>query len=374
MLQLSILKGLSLAFNNIFFIIAGLLGVGFVIGFHELGHFLFCKLFNIRVPSFSIGFGPRVISKKIGETEFSLSAIPLGGYVEIAGSAEVGQGEQKDAAATDERAFVSKPYYQKFLVMIGGIAFNIMFAYLAFVLLFATGLPKSEFLYPLNASSVINGLEENSPAAQHLKIGDTIISMDGKKIEGNVEQLFKDLRDKAEQKVVFEIERNNQLIEVPITLGKKQVFGATVGHLGAFYEFADMPGYSLTQSLKRGFDLTKAYIFTTFYAFKHIFSKRDTSQMAGPLRIISETVKGAQRGFKIFLIFLAIISINLGILNLLPLPILDGGQILFYTIEALIRRPLPEMVRYYIHIVTWIAVLLLTIYLSAKDLMKIIGF
>src|SRR5579872_2199524 len=101
---MALLKPLLFISQNICFFVAGLFGVGFIIGFHELGHFLFCKLFNIRTPSFSIGFGPKLISKKIGETEFSLSAIPLGGYVEIAGAAEVGQGEQKDAQATDEHS------------------------------------------------------------------------------------------------------------------------------------------------------------------------------------------------------------------------------------------------------------------------------
>src|SRR5581483_1274896 len=81
-------------------ILIGIMGIGFLIGFHELGHFIFCKVFNIRTPSFSIGMGPRILSKKIGETEFALSLLPLGGYVEIAGSAELGQGEQKEAKST----------------------------------------------------------------------------------------------------------------------------------------------------------------------------------------------------------------------------------------------------------------------------------
>ncbi len=121
---------------KLFFLFEGIIGLGFIIAFHELGHFLFCKAFNIRVPSFSIGFGPKLFSKKIGGTEFSLSAIPLGGYVEIAGSAEVGQGEQKEAHANDEGSFARKPYYQKLLVMLGGIAFNILFAYVVLSLLF----------------------------------------------------------------------------------------------------------------------------------------------------------------------------------------------------------------------------------------------
>ena len=118
--------------QSFFFLIIGILGISFLIAFHELGHFLFCKLFNIHTPSFSIGFGPRLISKKIGSTEFKISVIPLGGYVEIAGSAEPGQGKQKDANRMDEQSFAIKPFWQKFLVMIGGILFNMAFAYFTF--------------------------------------------------------------------------------------------------------------------------------------------------------------------------------------------------------------------------------------------------
>ncbi len=107
-------RAFFLLFQKLFFSMAGILGIGFLIGFHELGHFLFCKLFKIRTPSFSIGFGPRLLKKKIGDTEFALSAITLGGYVEIAGSAEIGQGDQKDAHANDPYSFNQKPLYQNY--------------------------------------------------------------------------------------------------------------------------------------------------------------------------------------------------------------------------------------------------------------------
>ena len=126
---------------------AGLIGINFVVGIHEFGHFLFCKFFKIRTPTFSFGFGPYLASKKIGDTTFALSSIPLGGYVEIAGSAEMGQGDQKEAHARDTGSFAIKPYWQKLLVMIGGIVFNLIFAYAALIFLFMIGLPKTEFLY-----------------------------------------------------------------------------------------------------------------------------------------------------------------------------------------------------------------------------------
>lgn len=355
--------------NNLFFIAAGLLGVAFLIGFHEIGHFIFCKIFDIRTPSFSIGFGPRVFAKKIGETEFSLSAIPFGGYVEMAGSAEIGQGEQKESSATDERSFAAKPYYQKLLVMLGGIIFNLLFAYVAFILMFATGLPKNEFLYPKNASTVIQAVRPDSAAAQAgLVAGDTILAINATNLDRSAEKAYEILKPLANQTVSITFERNGQPQELSVTLGQRTIFNKPVGDLGIQFETIDIPPLSFSQAVKNGIATTNSFIYLMVRSFKHIITNKDTSQMGGPIKIISETAKGAQRGFKIFLIFLAVISINLAVLNLIPLPILDGGQILFYTIEAIIRRPISENVRYYIHLTTWVAMLALIVYFSIKDI------
>lgn len=119
--------------------------------------------------------------------------------------------------------------------------------------------------------------------------------------------------------------------------------------------------------------MTNSMIKNTFYAYKNIIGKKDISQVGGPIMIISETMTGASKGAKILLLFLAFISITLAILNLIPLPILDGGQMLFYTLEALIRRPIPFNVRWYIHVATWVAFMILTVYLSIKDIVRIVS-
>ncbi len=371
---MAFLKPFLLLFQNLYFIFIGLFGLGFLIGFHELGHFIFCKLFNIHTPSFSIGFGKKIISRKIGETEFSLSAIPLGGYVEIAGSAEIGQGEQKDAQTRDERSFALKPYYQKLLVMSGGIIFNLLFSYTVLILLFMAGMPKSKFLYPKNAIPVIQEIIENSSAYKFgLKTGDTILAINGKEFSGNVIQLMKHIKTLANQKATILIERDNTKQEIELIIDEQQspFDQTTVGSLGVIFEMTELPGYSFLESIKQGIQLTNAYIYQTFYSFASIFRKKDVSQLSGPLMIISLTVSGAAHGIKIFLILLAIISISLAVLNLLPLPILDGGQILFYTIEAIIRRPLPTRIKEYIHIGSWIGILLLMLYVSVNDIARI---
>lgn len=368
---------------NILFLFPALIGVGFLIGFHELGHFLFCKLFNIHTPSFSIGFGPRIISKRIGDTDFSISAIPLGGYVEIAGAAEVGQGEQEHAQSTDERSFARKPYYQKLLVMLGGIMFNLFFAYFALILLCGLGLPDSNLLYPYNAKPVIKQIEADSPAEKAgLKIGDTIVgikvddnivTIDSTTTKSDTTALLKAIQAAPGKTVVLRYTRPGKdgiaaSEDLSVTLGSINTMGTTIGTLGALYETAALPGFSFTEAISRGINLTNTYIKRTISAFAYLFKSRDTRGMGGPVRIISETATGASKGFKIFLLFLAIISINLAILNLIPLPILDGGQLLFYTIEAIIRRPMPMQIKEYIHIISWVGILILTLFLTFKDM------
>ena len=170
----------------------------------------------------------------------------------------------------------------------------------------------------------------------------------------------------------FAIERGGQQQEITIDLDSKDQGDKKVGSLGVLFEITGTQSLSFIDAIKEGISLTNAYIKATVLGFKHIFVKRDVSKMGGPIKIISETVKAAGHSFGMLLFFLAVISINLAIFNLLPLPILDGGQILFYTIEAIIRRPLSVKLREYIHIATWVFILGLMLYLSAQDIYQLV--
>lgn len=351
--------------SNLIFVFPALIGVGFLIGFHELGHYLFCKLFNIHTPSFSIGFGPKLITKQIGDTEFSLSAIPLGGYVEIAGAAEVGQGDQVHALSTDERSFARKPYYQKMLVMFGGIMFNLIFAYSALIFLCNIGMPAT--------IPTIAHVEPESPAARAgLQPGDTIITFGNLTVEQGVQSLVQAIQESPDKDVTVTFTRNNETLTATVTLKAISAQGKKIGSLGASFEMASLPRLSFGESISQGIAVANKSIVNTADAFIRLLYSRNTAGMGGPVRIIQETASGAAKGFKIFLLFLAMISINLAVLNLIPLPILDGGQILFYTIEAAIQRPLPHQIREYIHIASWIGILLLTLFLTYKDLIAVV--
>jgi regulator of sigma E protease len=348
-------------------IILALIGVGFLIGFHEFGHFIFCKIFKVSTPSFSIGFGPRLFSKKIGETTFALSAIPLGGYVEIAGAQEVGQGEQKEAHRTDKYSFAKKPYYQKMLIIAGGILFNLSFAYVTLTVLFMLGIPKTP-LMPLSSTPIIEKLAPNSPGERAglqpqdilLQINETALTQE------NMKGFVGILAEKANQTVSLLVQRGAETIPFAIELGN----GSSTPLLGASFVLQDMPGTSLGEAWSKSVTTVNHWIATTFGAFKAMAKQQTTKGLGGPLAIISETVKSIDDGLSIFFIVLCFISVNLAVLNIIPLPIFDGGQALFYTLEAITGRSL-NSVRMYIHYISWIFVMVLALYLTCKDLIKI---
>lgn len=376
---MNLLKTLMIIPSHLWFSVVGILGIGFLIGFHELGHFLFAKLFHVHTPSFSIGFGPKLISKKIGQTTFSLSAIPLGGYVEVAGMAEMGQGEQKDATSKEGDSFAVKPYWQRFLILFGGIFFNLLFAYTAITALLMLGAPTSAMLSHKQTPIIHHIADADTPAAQaDLRAGDEITQVNDVLIHGDIELLKEQLALHPNETVNLTIKRDEQLESIPVTLGSRrdETTNKEVGILGVFFASEPLPRMSFLPALKKSFEITNASIVTIAKSFGNMFSKRDLSNVGGPLSVISQTIKGAQQGWKIFLLLLAIISINLAVLNLLPLPILDGGQILFTTIEAIIRRPLPLKIREYIHMASWFLILGLMLYLTIKDIgiFKWLGF
>ncbi len=347
-----------------------LFGIGFLIGFHEFGHFIFCKLFGIKTPTFSIGFGPVIFKRRMWDTDFTLSALPLGGFVEIAGAAEVGQGEQKDAHSTEKDSFAIKPYYQKFLVMMGGITCNLLFAYVAFFILSLLGIPKTP-LMPGQTKTTIESMQAEGSAAQAgLQIGDHITTINGASISNDLQKYAEAIQPLARTKATIGYVRDGVQQETIATIGEREE-AKDIGSLQCSFTMEALAPRGFVASIKQAICLTNDWIARTAKGIIGMFRKADIKNVGGPVVIISMLTQGATNSFKIFLILLAIISINLAILNLIPLPILDGGQLLFYTIEAIAGRPLPVKVREYIHIATWILFVGLILYLTVFDVARI---
>lgn len=367
----TMLQGIPPIFLKFISIAVGMFAIGFIIAFHELGHFSFAKLFNIKTPSFSIGFGPQLFSKKIGDTTFSLSAIPAGGYVEIADQAEESTEEQSPLQeTTTSHYFSSRPYWQKLLVMLGGIIFNLFLSYALFILLFAAGIPKSKYMCPLNNIPVIEEFSKGSAAEQagFLK-DDRIIAIQDVTINDDVALLLKELQSKPNKEITISIMRNNEKMDIPVTLKSHNDRGV----LGVSFKSIELPPQKdFLMALKEGIAYTNALIKNVAIGYLGFFTKRDLSNTQGPLGIIAHTASESAQGFKNLLILIAIISANLAILNLIPLPILDGGQILFVTLEAILGRQIPLKIKEYIHIASWIFILGILLYASYNDILAII--
>lgn len=346
--------------KNLISIAIGLFGIGLIIGLHEFGHYLFARLFGVRAPSFSIGMGPKLISKKLWGTEFKISAIPLGGYVEIAGMAEIGQGEQKEAKARDKGSFQSKAYWKKAIILLGGILFNLIIGFILFVGLYLTGMPKSLLLNPQEIRPIIKKIIPDKPAA-HAKLleGDQIIAINNILIS-NVLSLAQELQKNISKDVFLTIKRNNEELSIPVKIDG-------TGRLGIEFKTDFFPPTSFLTSIKKAFNTTINIMQQTIEIFIRLFKKRTTEGVGGPLRLISQVISNAKAGVSIFIFLLAFISAQLAIINLIPLPITDGGQLLLTTIEAIIRRPLPEKIVEIIHTISWILVMAFFAYLTFKD-------
>jgi regulator of sigma E protease len=216
----------------------------------------------------------------------------------------------------------------------------------------------------------ISAIHQNSPAEKYeLKIGDRIIDMDNTTVEDNLQKIKEVSQAIPLKETTITIERDGKILTKTIIMGSKEEEAATVGFLGVEFDNAPIPPHSFMDAIKEGISATNTWIKNTIIGFTQL--KKNRKNIGGPIMIIAATTKAAASGFKIFILLLAIISINLAVLNIIPLPVLDGGQMLFYSIEALIRRPIPNKVREYIHVATWLFFIVLIIYLSAQDIIRI---
>lgn len=316
--------------------------IGVLVFVHELGHFLFAKLFGIRVLKFSLGFGHKIVSRKWGETEYLISAFPLGGYVKMFGES---QGEDEISPDEQSRSFAHKAVWQRFSVVAGGPVFNLFFAVvLFFVIFFLAGFPE-----PIDTTS-IGKLSPGSAAEKAgIKEGDTILSINGQRTVSWVE-VSNLIKESAGKEVVLAIERdggNVTIHAVPEMQKIKNIFGEEVGERymlgitrseGVVYVDA-----SLGKAVKAAFIQTWNLGYLTIMGIVKIFERViPASELGGPIRIAEIAGQQMEAGWINFLYFMGLLSVNLGILNLLPIPVLDGGHLVFLTIEGIRRKPLSD--------------------------------
>ncbi|WP_243545629.1 RIP metalloprotease RseP [Pseudodesulfovibrio tunisiensis] len=318
--------------------IAILLVLGGLIFFHEFGHFIVARGFGMGVHAFSLGFGPKLLGFTRGNTLYKVAAIPLGGYVQLAG--ETGE-EEEDSPFPPEALFSNRPAWQRMCVVAAGPIFNLL---LAFLIYWFLALAQGVGYYLPVAGTVV----PDSPAmAAGFEQGDRILNIDGTPIDSWT-TMVKVIRQSEGKKLHVTVQRDDtkrNLEVTPEVKTYKNIFGedtqvVAVGiQLDGSLAFRPVEGLGLREALTITWFKT-VLIVDGFIKIVERLIPLDT--IGGPIALAQVIHKGAQSGLFDLLGWTAIISINLAILNLLPIPVLDGGHILYFFLEIILRRPIDE--------------------------------
>jgi len=448
----------------LFSIIAFIVLVGVLVAIHEYGHFLAAKLCNVKVLRYSIGFGKVLISRKRGQdqTEYCLSAIPLGGYVQL-----LDERSEDVPKEQQHRAFNRQSATKRIFILFAGPLANFLFAIVAYIFMFSSGIPgtvpligdvepqsiawqnnirtgdqivnvgdrevktwqgalismigevlddeiiklsvidesnnrkdivldvtgRTKELTAPNAifsglgfqpfqpiiNPIIASVAVNSPADKAgLKSGDTLLKIDNIEVKG-LEQFVELVISRPDKQVDIEIQRNGETYLTEVNLGVKDD-DSTKGFIGIgttidkeqINKYLAVEKYSFPQNFTMAIDQTNEMIVLTLNMLgKMITGQISGKNLSGPVGIAKDAGTVAKRGLIATLSFMAIISISLGILNLLPVPVLDGGQIVFVLVEKIIRRPLPEKIQIVFQQIGVGALLFLMVFALYNDLIRI---
>jgi regulator of sigma E protease len=437
--------------------------LGALVFVHELGHFLFAKSLGVKVLKFSLGFGPKLIGRSFGDTEYLISAVPLGGYVKMLGQSDVPEEEEEIPEAEKHRAYNFQPVWKRFAIIVSGPLFNLIFAALIFVFIFISGVPVT---YP-----DVGKVTADSPAFKAgFMTGDKVIEINGDRIlswdeidvavsesagrtmkfrvkrgeelrdlsvmpeKKTVQNLFGESKDgwdigvtpliypivgdvnkgsraeeaglkkgdiiseiegtalrtwqdmtaiihgNPEKPLRFRIQRNSEMHELIITPEKKTFKtpdrkDTEIGLIGISPRANDfIKKFGLPGAISGGFSKTwDISVLTLVSMVKLIQRIIPADTIGGPILIFQMAGQQASQGAMSFFTFMAVISINLGILNLLPIPVLDGGHLMFLGIEAVRRKPLSERIIMVAQKVGLVLLVMLMVFALYNDIGRLIA-
>lgn len=368
-----------------------------MVSLHEFGHFIVGKLLNFKILEYSIGFGPAILKRQRGETQYSVRAVPLGGYCKFEGD---------DTESDDDRAFSNQSVFKRFLVVAAGGVMNVILGFVIFVFVAASTSPIS--------TNVVESVVENSYIEQAgIKPGDEVIKINGKKIRVYDDitlyrsEFQKDVDavitvKRGGEKLDFTIRPTEQIVtynyteegvevidsingavtremvpysdEVPKDESKIGESQTSTGYIIGFYaasekvNFINIWGFALD---KTGFVVKLVYR----SLWEMITGKVGMDQMSGPVGIVSEVnsaVNSGSRSWLYVLNLVGLLTINLGVFNLLPIPALDGGRLFFMLVELIRRKPIPPEKEGMVHAIGMVLLLAMIVLISFNDIMRLI--
>jgi regulator of sigma E protease len=371
-------------------VIYAIIVLGILIFVHELGHFLLAKFLGVSVEKFSLGFGPKLIGKKIGETEYLLSAFPLGGYVKMFGEGGFIEGGESDPRPEDEnapkgdtaepvlreltddekaRSFAHKPVLARIAIVMAGPIFNLVFAWLIFIILCMMGVPT--------VTSKIGEALKDKPAARAGVMKDDIITViNGKPIK-RWDEVAVGVAASKGAPLTLSVKRGEQSVAFTITpeprvsknLFGEQISGYAIGVASAGEVITEH--FNPFMAVIKGTEQTwKVIDLTVMSLVKMVQRVVPMDSVGGPIMIAKMAGEQASAGVAPFLAFMALLSVNLGVLNLLPVPVLDGGHLLFYFMEFIFRRPVPQKIREYAQQIGMVLLLGLMVLAFYNDIIR----
>ena len=318
-------------------ILAAIVVLGILIVVHEFGHFIVAKKSGVGVLKFSVGFGPKLYGRTVNGTEYVLSVIPLGGFVKM-----VGEDPDSDEPIDEAISFSHQSLWKRCAIVLAGPAFNLIFAFVAFAcMLFFYGMPVP------SESAKVGMVQDGKPAAvAGFLSDDVVLALDGQPIE-SWQDLSQAIRASEGRTLVVDVRRDDGDVTLRVTpepQEAKNIFGEVTGpsyYAVGIGHASDRRPVGFFAAIAQGFEQTVWWITTIIMSvYKMIRGQIPAGEIGGPILIVQAAGTQAQVGLEALINFMAVISINLGILNLLPIPVLDGGHLLFFLIEAVMRRPL----------------------------------
>ena len=338
--------------SNHWTILIAILFFGVIIMAHELGHFTFAKLFKVKVNEFSMGMGPKLFGKKKGETLYAVRLLPIGGYVSM-------EGEDEDSE--DERAFNNKPCWQRIVIVVAGALVNIFLG----LILVAIALGITDGLAGTNRlHSFI--VDEKTVASEYhgLKANDKVIKVDGRRVMYYTDVLY--LLSRTNGKADFVVERDGEKIE----LSDVEIHESQIIILGT----DKTAGTVFKDTFKQSASICRMVWLSLFDMVTGKYSVKDVS---GPVGVVDYMSDAAQTSVKTadytgLLTMMALITINIGLFNLLPVPALDGGRLFFLLIELVRRKPIKQKYEALVHGIGMAILLLFMVAITFKDIYTLI--
>ena len=347
---------LSGIWGKVWPILLAILFFGVIVALHEFGHFIFAKLFKVRVNEFAIGMGPKLFSKKKGETLYSLRLLPIGGFNQLEG---------EDEESDDPRAFSNQKPWKRFIILVAGGMTNVILGMLLICIML--GMQGT-----VSNRQITDASDNILEMTDGVKIGDEVIRVNGSRVFTDSDFYYELFRD-DDGVFDFVVRRDGQ----KITIKGLPVYYSVEEHVSSLIMSGEKKVTALNlipSAVNETLSMAKEVYLSIIDLFRGKVGVKDMSGMVGTVKIMSDVTTEAVQNHSYSVIFflMAFITVNIGLFNLLPLPALDGGRILFVLVEMIIRKPVPKKFEAYVHAIGFVLLIALVIFITFNDIRNLI--